>query len=66
MDTYAVFAINSSGAVVGSSGHRVARDELMQLIEKLLDSDSVDDEGDDDSKIITYVEVHDGSCRVQP
>ena len=66
MDTYTVFAMNSSGEVVGGSGHRVGRDELTQLIDRLLDSDSVDDESHDDSKITTYVDVHDGSCRVQP
>ena len=66
MDTYTVFAMNSNGEVVGGSGHRVGRDELVQLIDKLLDSDRVDDDGTDDSKIITYVELHDGSCGVQP
>jgi hypothetical protein len=54
MDTYTVFAMNSNGEVVGGSGHRVGRDELVQLIDKLLDSDRVDDDGTDDSKIITY------------
>ena len=53
MDTYTVFAMNSNGEVVGGSGHRVGRDELVQLIDKLLDSDRVDDDDTDDSKIIT-------------
>jgi hypothetical protein len=66
MDTYTVFAMNSNDEIVGGSGHRVGRAELVQLIDKLLDSDRLDDDGNDESKIITYVEVHDGSCSVQP
>ena len=66
MNTFTVFAMNTQGEVVGGSGHRVGSDKLVQLIDKLLDSNSVDDDNDDESTTITYVEVHDGCCRVQP
>ena len=66
MNTYTVFPMNSNGEVVSGSGHRVGRDELAQLIDKLLDGDNVDNDSNDDGNIISYVEVHDGSCRVQP
>jgi hypothetical protein len=63
MHTRTVFVMNSSGEVVGCE--RVGQDELVQLIDKLLDSDD-DSNNDDDSKIVTYLEVHDGSCSVRP
>ena len=66
MSIYTVFAMNSNAEVVGGSGHRVGRDELVQLLDKLLDSDSVDHDSNDESKIVRYVEVHDGSCSVRP
>jgi hypothetical protein len=53
MNTGTVFAMNSDGEVVGGSGHRVGRDELAQLIDKLLDSDSVDHDSNH-GEIITY------------
>jgi len=60
MDTYTVFAMNSNGEVVGGSGHRVGRDELVQLIDKLLDSDRRS------TARLLPIELHDGSCSVQP
>jgi hypothetical protein len=64
MNTYTVFGVNSAGGAVGGRGRRVHRNELLRLIDELLDSADGDD--DDDSKAITHVEIHDGSCSLEP
>lgn len=58
---YTLFAMNCDGDVVGGHGVRVGRDGLADLINELLASG---DNEEDDPKIVTHVQVHDGSCSI--
>jgi len=59
MADYTILALNPHGQVVGGTGYRVSREQLAEMIDRLLE------DAGEDHRAATYVEVHDGSCIVR-